>query len=339
MKISINNLTTEMVLEQDVYTRSGNLLVSEGTQLTNTLINKLKEFNIKHVRIKDIIPDNIEYRDFQKNYEESVDRIRDTFNIARYDQTVNISEFENIIDTLIYRTKSGGGVLSFMKLIGKKDEYTLQHSINVSISAMLMGKWLNYSEEDIKSLGISAILHDIGKIFIPDDILNKTSKLTEEEFRIMKNHPVLGYNLLKNSNVNNEKALNAVLTHHERINGNGYPFRLKGYKIGEFARIIAICDVYDAVTSNRAYKQKENPLKGLQTIFDSSYNGLDPYLCKVFLNNVITAYSGSKAVLSNGSIGKIIKITPEHPTKPWVAVNNELYDLQYSKDVEIVDII
>lgn len=339
MKISVENLTSEMVLEQDVYTRSGNLLVSGGTQLTNALISKLLEFGIKHVRIKDIRPENADYKDFEKKYEESVDKIKDNFKIARYQQTVNISEFENIIDGLLDKAKSGRGILSYMKLIEQKDEYTLQHSINVSIAAMLMGKWLNYSDQDIKTLGTAAILHDIGKLFIPDSILNKSSKLNEAEFKIMKNHSMLGYKLLKDSNINNDVILNAVLTHHERFNGNGYPFRLKGYKISEFARIIAICDVFDAVTSNRVYRQKENPLEGLKIIFDDSYNGLDPYLCKVFLNNVIIAYCGSKAVLNDGSVGKIIKIIPEHPTKPWVAVDEGLCDLQYSNDIEIIDII
>lgn len=339
MKISVDNLTSEMILENDVYTRSGNLLISEGTKLTDALIAKLIEFDIKSVRIKDIRPENTGYKDFEEKYEKSIDKIKDSFKVARYQKTVNISEFENIIDGLLDNAKSGRGILSYMKLIEQKDEYTLQHSINVSITAMLMGKWLNYSEQDIKILGTSAILHDIGKLFIPDSILNKSSKLSEAEFKIMKSHSMLGYNLLRDSNIKNDVILNAVLTHHERFNGNGYPFRLKGYKISEFARIIAICDVFDAVTSNRVYKQKENPLEGLRVIFDDSYNGLDPYLCKVFLNNVIIAYCGSKAVLNDGSVGKIIKIIPEHPTKPWVAVDEGLCDLQHSKDIEIIDII
>lgn len=339
MKIYVENLTPEMILDQDVYTRSGNLLISSGTQLTDVLIQKLLEFGIKQVNIRDIHPENTDYKSFEKKYEESVDKIKDSFKIARYEKTVNMSEFENIVDGLLDKAKSGRGVLSYMKLIEQKDSYTLQHSINVSIAAMLMGKWLNYSEQDIKTLGTAAILHDIGKLFIPDSILNKTSKLNESEFKIMKNHSMLGYKLLKDSNVDNDLILNAVLTHHERFNGSGYPFRLSGYKISEFARILAICDVYDAVTSNRVYKNKENPLEGLKVIFEDSYNGLDPYLCKVFLNNVIVAYCGSNAVLNNGTVGKIIKIVPEQPTKPWIAVDDDLCDLQSSKNIEIVDII
>lgn len=339
MKISIENLTQEMILDQDVYLKNGNLLVSTGTQLTKVLILKLLEFGIKQVQIKDVHPENTDYRDFEKKYEESVNKIKDNFKIARYEKTVNISEFENIIDGLLDKAKSGRGVLSYMKLIEQKDEYTLQHSINVSIAAMLMGKWLKYGEQDIRTLGTAAILHDIGKLFIPDSILNKSSKLNDTEFKVMKNHSMLGYKLLKDSNVKNDAILTSVLTHHERFNGTGYPFRLSGYKINEFARIIAICDVYDAVTSNRVYKNKENPLEGLRIIFEDSYNGLDPYLCKLFLDNVIVAYCGSSAVLNDGSVGKIIKITPEHPTKPWIAVDGDLCDLQNLNDKQIVDII
>lgn len=339
MKVNVEKLNSEMILEQDVYTSSGNLLISGGTQLTNGLILKLLEFGIRHVAIKEVKPENIEYKVFEKNYQESVDKIKDNFKVARYQNTVNMSEFENIVDNLLDKAKSGRGILSYMKLIEQKDEYTLQHSINVSIAAMLMGKWLNYSENDIKTLGTAAILHDIGKLFIPEAILNKSSKLNEAEFKVMKNHSKLGYKLLKDSNVDDDIILNAVLTHHERFNGEGYPFGLKGYKIGEFARIIAICDVYDAVTSNRVYKHKENPLEGLKVIFNDSYNGLDPYLCKVFLNNVIVAYCGSNAILNDGSVGKIIKIIPEDPTNPWIAIDDGLYDLHSSKNIEIIDII
>lgn len=339
MKINVENLTPEMVLNQDVYTSGGNLLISSGTQLTNALILKLLEFGIRQVTIHDIHPENTDYQNFERNYEEAVDKIKDSFKIARYEKTVNMSEFENVVDGLLDKAKSGRGVLSYMKLIEQKDSYTLQHSINVSIAAMLMGKWLNYSEQDIKTLGTAAILHDIGKLFIPDNIINKTAKLNESEFKIMKNHSMLGYKLLKDSNVTNDLILNAVLMHHERFNGTGYPFKLTGFKISEFARILAICDVYDAVTSNRVYKHKENPLEGLKVIFEDSYNGLDPYLCKVFLNNVIVAYCGSNAVLNDGTVGKIIKIVPEYPTRPWVAVDENLCDLQSANNIEIVDII
>ena len=339
MKIGVENLTPGMILNQDVYTGAGNLLISNGTQLTSALILKLLEFGIKQVNISDTHPESNDYKSFEKKYEEAVDKIKDSFKIARYEKTVNMSEFENIVEGLLDKAKSGRGVLSYMKLIEQKDSYTLQHSINVSIAAMLMGKWLNYSEQDIKTLGIAAILHDIGKLFIPDSILNKNSKLNESEFKIMKNHPTLGYKLLKDSNITNDLILNAVLMHHERFNGSGYPFKLRGFNISEFARILAICDVYDAVTSNRVYKHKENPLEGLKVIFEDSYNGLDPYLCKVFLNNVIIAYCGSSAVLNNGAVGKIIKIVPEHPTKPWIAVDENLCDLQSSNNIEIVDVI
>jgi putative nucleotidyltransferase with HDIG domain len=339
MKVRVDNINLEMILSHDVFTKDGKLLISRNTQLTKALILKLLEFGIYQVQVKDANPVNVEYKDFEKNYTEAVGKIKNTFETAKYKQTVNISEFVNIIEGLLNKANFGGSILSYMKLIEQKDEYTLEHSINVSIAAMLMGKWLNYSTQDIKLLGVGAILHDIGKILIPDNILNKPSRLTETEFKIMKNHTKFGYKLLKESGITNELIRNVALTHHERFNGEGYPYGLKGNGISEYARITAICDVFDAVTSKRVYKPKENPLTGLKVIFEDSYNGLDPYLCKVFLNNVITAYSGSNAVLNNGAVGKIIRIIPENPTKPWVAVGNGFYDLEKSKGVEIVEII
>lgn len=339
MIINIENLTSEMTLAKDVYTGSGNLLVSEGTKVSSALILKLLEFNIKQVKILDVEPVDVDFKEFEKGYSKSLSQIKNSFKLARYEKTVDLNDFENIVDNLIDNTKSGRGVLSYVKLIEAKDDYTLKHSINVSIASMLLGKWLGYSESAVKDLGISGLLHDIGKIFIPDYIMNKPSRLSEVEFKVMKNHPMLGYKLLKDSNMKNDKILNGVLSHHERFNGEGYPFKLNGYKISEYARIIAICDVFDAVTSDRVYKTKENPLIGLKVIFDDSYNGLDPYICKVFLNNVTNAYCGSNAVLNNGSVGKIIKIIPEQPTKPWIAIEENMYDLQVSKHLEVIDIL
>jgi putative nucleotidyltransferase with HDIG domain len=338
MLVKVESLSSGMILDQDVTSDNGALLIPKGRVLNEQIIMKLLEMGIFNVLVKDNWVNEEEFIAFDKIYSEEVQKVKDTFKYVKYKQAVKISEFESIVEDLLNRTEMSKNMLLYMKLIERKDEYTFQHSINVSISSMLMGKWIGYSHEDIKLLGVAAVLHDVGKVMIPGEILNKPDKLTNMEFSIIKNHTKLGFRLLSNSGNINEAIKNVALTHHERLNGGGYPFGIIGH-ISEMTRIVSICDVYDAVTSQRVYRDKANPLDGLKIIFDNSYSGLDPFLCKIFLNNVSLAFRGSNAVLKDGSIGKIINIPPESPQKPWIAVNNSLYDLGKRSDMEIIDIL
>jgi putative nucleotidyltransferase with HDIG domain len=339
MLVKIENISPGMIVEQDIFTDDAILLIPKGSLLTEQLIAKLLEFGMFNIKIETPQIRNADFSNFNKNYTEAVGKIKNAFETVKYKKNVDVSEFENIIDGVINNSQLGLGLVSYMKLIENKDEYTLRHSINVSVTAMLMGKWLGYSDEHIKQLGVSAILHDIGKVSIPENILNKPGKLTDAEFNLMKNHTKFGYELLNNSKAVSDEVKMVALLHHEKMDGSGYPLGLRGSKISEAARIVAICDIYDAVTSKRVYKNKENPLKGLKVIFDDSYNGLDLYLCKVFLNNVSLAYSGSQVVLNNGNMGKIIKVFPENPEKPWIVIDENLFDLKISKDLNIIDVI
>jgi putative nucleotidyltransferase with HDIG domain len=339
MNIKTQNINEDLVLNKDVILPNGILLIPEGEKITESIKKRLLEFGVYQVDAKDKCAKDKSFIDFEMTYNEALAKIKDSFKDIRYKKNIEITKFEKIAEDLIKGVNTGQNLLPYMKLIETKDEYTLRHSINVSIAATLMGKWVKYSESEIKILAVSALLHDIGKIMIPDYILNKPGKLSQYEFKFMKNHPKLGFELLLNSGIVDDTIRKAVLTHHERIDGKGYPFGIAGKNIGEVSRIISICDVYDAVTSKRVYKEKENPLKGLKIVFDDSYNGLDPYLCKVFLNNLIDSYLGSKVLLSNGKIGKIIRIMSENPDKPWVAINDDLYDLNSHINIEIVDML
>jgi HD-GYP domain-containing protein (c-di-GMP phosphodiesterase class II) len=204
---------------------------------------------------------------------------------------------------------------------------------------MLMGKWLGYKKEERRRLGIAAVLHDIGKILIPIEILNKPASLTSTEYSMMKEHAKFGFDILNNSDSIDDSIKRVVLYHHERMDGSGYPFGLHGSQLDEKTKIVGICDVYDAVTSKRVYKDKVNPLKGLKIIHDCSYDILDTYLCRLFLDNVAKTYHGCKAILNNDRICKIIRIFTENPTKPWVVIDETLYNLAEFSELEIVDII
>lgn len=174
---------------------------------------------------------------------------------------------------------------------------------------------------------------------MPDEIINKPGKLTKEEFEIIKKHSFYSYEILLETEKFSEDVLLGVLHHHEKVNGSGYPNKLKAEDIHEYAKIITICDMYHALVSQRIYKNKENPLKVVEYIKSESFDSLDPYLAHIFLNNISKFYVGNEVLLSDGRIGTIVYIHPQDKTKLVVKTGERFINFFYNQEVEIVDII
>lgn len=339
METKVEHLIAGMVINQDICDRNNVLIVPKGTLITEHIIMHLSKFGILKVNAADNWIQDKVLNEFNEAYARTSKKIKIAFESIKHKQHIEISQFESIVNELLNKSESSWSIIPYMQIIERKDEYTFHHSINVCILAMIMGKWLGYKKEKIKLLGIAAVLHDIGKVMVPDEILNKPGILTDIEYGVMKEHAKLGFQLLMNSGVTDESIKNIVLSHHERIDGSGYPLGLHSSQVNEQTKIVAICDVYDAVTSKRVYKDKENPLKGLKIILDSSYKVLDPYLSRLFIDNTAVTYQGCKAMLSDERICKIIRIFPENPAKPWIIIDGKLYNLAECSDLEIVDIL
>lgn len=174
---------------------------------------------------------------------------------------------------------------------------------------------------------------------VPDNIVKKPGKLTTEEYKEMKRHSVYSYEILLKTNRFSEDILLGILQHHEKINGTGYPYGISGNRIHEYAKIIAICDIYHALTSNRVYKDKDSPLSAADYLRHEGFDSLDPNITQIFLKNISRFYVGNKVLLSDGSVGIIIYIHPQNETKPIVKVNNRYIDFLQPQEVEILDII
>ena len=233
-----------------------------------------------------------------------------------------------------------GSNINIMKLliqIHEKDEYTYSHSVNVGLMSMLFGRWLNLNKKEIKKLTYAGFLHDIGKARVSDEILNKDGSLTEEEYNQMKKHSISGYKLIQNSMYISDQVAQAVLLHHERKDGTGYPLGIEGNKIPYFARIIGIVDTFDAMTSDRVYKKHQVPLDVLKKLNRDSLQTFDIVLLKTFTRNMISYYQGEKVRLSNGEIGELVYIKPDMPTEPIIKVDDHYVDIRKS-DLYIEDI-
>ncbi len=171
-----------------------------------------------------------------------------------------LTEINEELDELVNEILVNDNILGRMRQLEEKDDYTFNHSLNVSMLATMLGKWIGYSQKQIKQLALTGLFHDIGKLKISDNIINKPGKLTDTEFNKMKQHPIYSYNILKETVGISSNVAMGALQHHEREDGSGYPpLGLKSKEIHEYAKIIAVCDTYDAITSNRVYKPKVSP--------------------------------------------------------------------------------
>jgi len=200
------------------------------------------------------------------------------------------------------------------------DEYTYTHSINVSILAVLLGKHLGLDKPTLLKLGLAGMYHDVGKARIPESILNKPGKLTPAEFQAMKAHPLEGYNVMKGQADLDPEILRAVVEHHERHDGSGYPRGVRGEDISRFSRIISVVDVYDALTSRRVYKGAMAPAKALGMMYqwrdkDFPHNAIENFIRCVGVFPV-----GSFVRLSGGEFGIVASTNPVRPTKPEIKV-------------------
>lgn len=243
------------------------------------------------------------------------------------------------MDDIIDEITHSNNILGRLRQIEQSDDYTFQHSLNVCMLSAMLGKWLGYTDVELKQLTISGLFHDIGKLKISKDIIEKPSKLNEMEFNIVKKHTVYGYNILRETVGISQSVAFGALQHHEREDGSGYPLRLKSNKIHEFGKIIAICDIFDAMTSKRIYKDKESPFRVAELIAENRFGVLDARISTVFLNNISKFYIGNVVMLSNGVIGEIVYVNKNIPTRPVIKVENNFIDLMKEKDIEIIDII
>ena len=240
---------------------------------------------------------------------------------------------DNIVERLISTVANED--LDFIHIadLKKYDEYTYHHSLSVAVLSIATGESLSLSDYDLKKLGRAAIMHDIGKTIIPLEILNKPGKLTDEEFDIIKNHARGGGMLLRQRGIGDLELWNAVSCHHEKFAGNGYPAKLEGRKIPLFSRIIAVSDVYDAVTSFRPYRKPMTPSEVYDLIMSEVDRAFDYDIVKAFIKKLKPYPLNTIVEITGNRVG--IVVNNLHELRPILRMNDthELIDLAVSPNL------
>ena len=218
------------------------------------------------------------------------------------------------------------------------DEYTFKHSVDVASISMIIAKRYGLDDKQVYQIGVSGLLHDLGKSQIPNEVLNKPGKLTDAEFELMKKHPLLGYNIIKEKTDIAPEVKMGVLQHHEKTNGRGYPLGLSDQKIHIYARILSVADIYDALVTERPYKKAFSPRDAVEMIMAMT-GELDLTIIQSFLDSVILYPVDSVVTLSTGEKAKVVQNNSGYPMRPKVVTlkTGNIYDL--ANDIACASII
>lgn len=257
---------------------------------------------------------------------------------------VEVQESTNAMVDSIFRNQDA---LSCMSRLRVKDEYLVEHSLNVSILMTIFAKFLGFDRATIEELALGAFLHDIGKILVPDELLNKTGKYTQVEYEEMQDHVLLGLRVLEETPNISDIATSIVKEHHERLDGTGYPHHLEGGEISEYGLMIAIVDSYDAMTAERVYKAGIHPIAAFKKLIKDSPACYDEALVEQFIQCLGVYPIGTLVCLNSGKVGLISRLNRSKPLTPCVrifynirlkqAVAMEEIDLSHSKYKDQID--
>ena len=239
---------------------------------------------------------------------------------ARAGEIINTNKAKLLVAELANNIVENLDASMWLTQLKSRDEYTAIHSLNVCVLSLTFGRALGLPIEELNEIGLGALLHDIGKMRIPLSILNKPGKLTKDEFEIMKSHPGIGYELIRNDKNLSPDVLSIVRNHHERLSGQGYPDKLTEENITFYTKIVSITDVYDAITSDRVYHDGMTPHDALKSLYEWMPDNYDTNLIQKFIRTIGIYPVGSAVELSTGHIGIVVKLNESHRLKPVVMI-------------------
>ena len=366
-QIPFDELIEGMVFGDDVIDKEGRLLVSKNTVLTREILERLKKFssrkffsmkvllselNIKTVvklengSVQEVASSQIKMEHtkerlvIKEKFEEMHKSIKQSFDeLSRNNTSPKVKkELDNTVEEIKNNLSVNIELLNEILDVKATDEYLYNHSLNVAVVSNLIGRWIGLEQKDLDILILAGLVHDIGKLRVDPAILNKPGKLTDEEFAEMKKHPEYSYQMLMEMGYKDNAILKAVTFYHEKEDRSGYPLKILGDKITIHAKILAIADIFDAMTSNRVYKARVSPFKVLEMFQNQNFGKLDYKIIMVFIKRFTENYVGSEVILSNNQRAKIVSLNAYEITKPLLVTSEgKFIDISREREVQILD--
>lgn len=319
---------------KDTYSDYGRLLLGKGVVLTNSLIFKLKNCEINYIYIDDEFSEGINPKGIINDHMmlQSINKVktiltkiadRDAKGVKKLIPEKELEAVQSVVSSLIEALEESKNALyTVVELMGA-DMYTYKHSVNVAVLTILTCKSLGYDYALTKKIALGALLHDIGKAAISENILKKPDTLTKLEFEKIREHSELGYNMIKDDISLSGYTKQVVRLHHEKRDGSGYPLGLKETEIPDFVRIVTICDMYDAMTNNRIYRRKMPIYIALEILMADSVFKLDSALLQIFTKNICVYPPGVGILMEDGRTGVVVSYNVNNPTRPVIRLHIE----------------
>lgn len=345
MRISISDLRVGDRVIADTFNAYGLHVLSAGTILQNDDIVKLYRHNIDYVTIdyrirEEQLPEQSadDWETVNHAYSSAVQGIKTMFRQVQENGKLDEAAVDNSVGPLVSSFKKEKDVVSLMIALNSKDDYTYDHSVQVGMLSYYISLWLGHSEAECLLAGKAGYLHDIGKCKIPDAVLNKPGKLTDEEYAEIKRHTTYGYELIMES-LHDETMARVALEHHERFDGKGYPHGIRDSDMLPLSRIVAVADIYSAMTSSRVYQKARDLLTVLRELNRLSYGEIDPGITQVFIRHMMPHFIGKTVHMSNGQRGKIVMTNPTDFFRPLITIDGTFIDLSVRAELEIEKIV
>lgn len=347
-EVLLHNLQEGMVIASNVMTKGGQCVLEKGRTLTRQSIMRLSFYNIKSAMVEDEIPapdfqepaieepaapamptaytqkikTSQKFQSFQIDHSIVLSAIRSSFeNYVNHGTPLDTAELLLKVQELFDSCKTSLELFNMLHNMHSSEDSIYAHSLNVALICRQLGRWMKSDADALDTMTLAGLLHDIGKLKIPDEILNKPGKYTDEEFDLVKRHPQYSYDLLKTLPIDSH-IKKAALSHHERCDGSGYPMGLTQDETDDYAMIVAIADVYDAMTTARSYRA---PLCPFQVIDKFEKEGLQKYKPKyilTFLGHIAGTYQHHRILLSDGRRANIVMLNQQHLSRPIVQLDD-----------------
>ena len=356
-RIGINEAQNGMLVASDVLNDAGQLLFPAEARLTEKAIARMRFHGIPFIKI--YIESDGQKIDDGVNELSFFEKLRETEEFVKFNEefTSVASTFEaemlrvlreggdtdsrtlsNGVKKILGTCRSGMQVFDLLHCTRTYDEVVFAHSLNVAIISAVIGGWLNFSAKDIDTLIKCGIYHDIGKLAVPKEIVDKPGPLMPEEYDVMKTHTTKGFAILKEMNLDKRVKLCALL-HHERMDGSGYPLGVGEDKIDPLTRVVAIADVYEAMTAPRKYRKAKCPFEAVRFFESSGLTMFDTKYLLTFLEHITMCYIGYRVKLNDGTIGTVVFMNKQDDSRPMIRVGQEYINLFRNPDLYITEIL
>lgn len=330
---NVADLTEGEIIGESILSESGQVLIYSETIVTKLLIKKLLHWGIREVVIVKEGQVDVDkpseqkaaVQSFNSNYQTATAQLEQIFNVVRDKNRLPMEELREVAKQILLLAMTNIGMLERLALIPRAPTFVYGHTVNVGILSVVLGRWIGCTHEQLRALALGSVLHDIGRSFLPPDLLHKYYRLADDERSAIEAHCVRGYRLIESTKYIDPAVKYIVLQHHERMNSSGYPCKLKGEQIHPLARIVGFIDRYDLLTFERGLAKRMAPYQVIEKLNEERFGKFCPVTADTFLRRCNDLLLGGTVQLSDGTMGRVVYANPQNPTRPVLQVGPDFF--------------